>query len=167
AGRKGNMWLSHQELDKVLAEGAAWMVAHGYGDMEDLQTMEENGCLEGADPAAGSDRAKTWGLPQAGTRGSGNRFSDVQYYARSFQAHFRAKDRAAGRLRRLSQHREARAAPSRRPRPESARPPKRRHASFPRRPARSPRCLQETRPAGPDPGLDGDVVIRAGGRRGP
>src|SRR5437867_6586065 len=84
AGRKGNIRLSHQELDKVLAEGAAWMVAHGYGDMEDLQTMEENGCLEGADPAAVSDRAKTRGLPQAGTLGSGNHFLEVQYVERIF-----------------------------------------------------------------------------------
>ena len=84
AGRKGNIRLSHQELDKVLAEGAAWMVAHGYGNMEDLETMEENGCLEGADPAAVSDRAKTRGLPQAGTLGSGNHFLEVQYVERIF-----------------------------------------------------------------------------------
>ncbi|MBZ5563240.1 MAG: RtcB family protein [Acidobacteriia bacterium] len=34
AGRGGDVRLSHQDLDRLLAEGAAWMVAHGYGRAE-------------------------------------------------------------------------------------------------------------------------------------
>ena len=84
AGRKGDIRLSHQDLEKGLGQGASWMVGHGYGEMEDLQTMEENGCLDGADPAAVSDRAKTRGMLQAGTLGSGNHFLEVQYVEKIF-----------------------------------------------------------------------------------
>src|SRR5438552_15035019 len=31
AGRKGDIRLSHQDLEKVLGQGASWMVGHGYG----------------------------------------------------------------------------------------------------------------------------------------
>jgi tRNA-splicing ligase RtcB len=41
--------------------------------------------MEGADPAAVSDRAKKRGLPQAGTLGSGNHFLEVQYVERIFE----------------------------------------------------------------------------------
>ena len=60
------------------------MVEHGYGRPEDLTHCEESGCIDGADPAAVSDRAKTRGLPQIGTLGSGNHFLEVQYVERVF-----------------------------------------------------------------------------------
>jgi len=82
AGRGGSIRLSYQELDGVLAEGAAWMVEHGYGEPDDLTHCEEAGAIDSADPAAVSDRAKKRGLPQAGTLGSGNHFLEVQYVER-------------------------------------------------------------------------------------
>ena len=84
AGRGGDVRISYQELDRVLEEGAAWMVAHGYGRPEDLDTCEEGGTIDGADPAAVSDRAKKRGLPQIGTLGSGNHFLEVQYVEQTF-----------------------------------------------------------------------------------
>src|SRR5438094_306253 len=71
--------------DRVLLEGAAWMVEHGYGEPEDLSQCEESGTIEGADPTAVSDRAKARGLPQIGTLGSGNHFLEVQYVERVFE----------------------------------------------------------------------------------
>ncbi|HEY6292400.1 MAG TPA: RtcB family protein [Terriglobia bacterium] len=91
AGRGGNVRVSYPELDQLLQEGAAWMVAHGYGEPEDLETCEEAGTIDGADPAAVSDRAKKRGLPQIGTLGSGNHFLEVQYVERIFEP-------AAGRV---------------------------------------------------------------------
>jgi tRNA-splicing ligase RtcB (3'-phosphate/5'-hydroxy nucleic acid ligase) len=85
AGRKGDVQVSHKELDRVLLEGAAWMVEHGYGEPEDLSQCEESGTMEGADPTAVSDRAKARGLPQIGTLGSGNHFLEVQYVERIFE----------------------------------------------------------------------------------
>ncbi len=84
AGRGGDVRISYPELDRVLEEGAAWMVAHDYGRPEDLDTCEEAGTIDGADPRAVSDRAKKRGLPQLGTLGSGNHFLEVQYVERIF-----------------------------------------------------------------------------------
>ena len=84
AGRGGDVRISYPDLDHVLEEGAAWMVAHNYGTPEDLDTCEEAGTIDGADPRAVSDRAKKRGLPQLGTLGSGNHFLEVQYVERIF-----------------------------------------------------------------------------------
>lgn len=84
AGRGGDVRVSYQDLDCVLREGAAWMVAHDYGRPEDLETCEEGGTIDDADPAAVSDRAKKRGLPQIGTLGSGNHFLEVQYVEQIF-----------------------------------------------------------------------------------
>jgi tRNA-splicing ligase RtcB len=84
AGHSGNVRLSYQDLEKLLKDGAAWMVGNGYGRPEDLDTCEESGAIEGADAAAVSDRAKKRGLPQVGTLGSGNHFLEVQYVERVF-----------------------------------------------------------------------------------
>ncbi len=84
-GQKGNIRLSYQDLDRVLEQGAAWMVEHGYGRPEDLIHCEESGTIKGGDPSAVSDRAKNRGLPQIGTLGSGNHFLEVQYVERIFE----------------------------------------------------------------------------------
>jgi tRNA-splicing ligase RtcB len=84
AGQSGNVRISYPDLDKLLEEGAGWMVAHGYGRPEDLETCEENGAIDAAGPGAVSDRAKKRGLPQVGTLGSGNHFLEVQYVERIF-----------------------------------------------------------------------------------
>jgi tRNA-splicing ligase RtcB len=49
-----------------------------------LDTCEENGAIDDADPTGVSDRAKKRGLPQVGTLGSGNHFLEVQYVERIF-----------------------------------------------------------------------------------
>ena len=85
AGRKGFIQISYKDLDRVLAEGAAWMVENGYGYPEDLTHCEESGGMDGADPAAVSDHAKKRGLPQIGTLGSGNHFLEVEYVERIFE----------------------------------------------------------------------------------
>ncbi len=66
------------ELDAVMAEGAAWAVAHGHGTPEDLERTEEGGRLAGADPGRVSARARERGADQLGTLGSGNHFLEVQ-----------------------------------------------------------------------------------------
>ncbi len=79
AGQKGQLRLSYQDLNRLLVEGAAWMVEQGRGEADDLTHCEESGAIDGADPDAASDRAKARGLPQIGTLGSGNHFLEVQY----------------------------------------------------------------------------------------
>ncbi len=84
-GQKGNIRLSYQDLDRVLEQGAAWIVEHGYGRPEDLTHCEESGAIDGADPSGVSDHAKKRGLPQLGTLGSGNHFLEVQFVERVFE----------------------------------------------------------------------------------
>ena len=85
AGRGGQVQISYKDLERLLAEGAAWMVEHQYGNRGDLAHCEESGAIDGADPTAVSDRAKKRGLPQVGTLGSGNHFLEIQYVERIFE----------------------------------------------------------------------------------
>jgi len=76
-GSKGKIRLHSGQIDQVLAKGSRWAVENGYGRQEDLDTTEEGGEMEGADPSQVSDRAKERGAPQLGTLGSGNHFLEV------------------------------------------------------------------------------------------
>ena len=71
--------LSQQDEKSVLKNGARWAVSQGYGTKEDLEHIEEQGCIAGADPELISDRAIERGLAQLGTLGSGNHFVEVGY----------------------------------------------------------------------------------------
>jgi tRNA-splicing ligase RtcB len=81
-GMRGDIRLGGQDAERVMAQGAAWAVAHGYGVPEDLAHTESRGCLEGADPAQVSDRARRRGADELGTLGSGNHFMEVQVVER-------------------------------------------------------------------------------------
>ncbi len=65
------------ELRKLVTNGAEWSVSQGFGKPEDLEYIEENGKLAGADPDMVSDRAYERGTTQVGTLGSGNHFLEV------------------------------------------------------------------------------------------
>ena len=73
--------LNRQELTQVLTQGAAWAVEKGMGYEEDVEFLEENGCIEGARPDLVSDRAYQRGRSQLGSLGSGNHFAEIQYVA--------------------------------------------------------------------------------------
>lgn len=77
-GSKGDIRIKHDEEKKILTRGSKWAVDRGYGRAEDIELTEENGAIEGADPAAVSDRAYERGKKQVGTLGSGNHFIEVQ-----------------------------------------------------------------------------------------
>src|ERR1700722_20384713 len=57
-GRSGRIYLSLSELDDMLLGGAEWAVAQGYGRAADLERIEENGRMKGANPQEVSDKAK-------------------------------------------------------------------------------------------------------------
>lgn len=77
-GAKGKLRVSREQLDEILTNGARWAMENDYATEEDLERMEENGCMEGADPSKVSDSAMKRGLPQLGTLGAGNHFLEVQ-----------------------------------------------------------------------------------------
>ncbi len=85
-GGQGHVKLSAADLERVLAEGAPWMVSHGYGEGADAEFTESGGVLEGADPGRVSERAHQRGRPQVATLGSGNHFLEVQYVERIHDA---------------------------------------------------------------------------------
>ncbi|MDO8647002.1 MAG: RtcB family protein [Candidatus Diapherotrites archaeon] len=77
-GSKGKLKLSDKELKEVLEQGAEWIVNKGYGWKEDLERIEDYGCLKQADVSKVSIKALQRGMPQIGTLGSGNHFIEVQ-----------------------------------------------------------------------------------------
>ncbi|MEM5866849.1 MAG: RtcB family protein [Candidatus Aenigmatarchaeota archaeon] len=77
-GEVGKIKLSFSELDEVLVKGARWAVDHGYGTEKDLEHLEEQGCMKGANPDKVSNEAKKRGAPQLGTLGAGNHFLEIQ-----------------------------------------------------------------------------------------
>jgi tRNA-splicing ligase RtcB len=77
-GSTGEIRVSPSDERKLLVEGSAWVVRHGYGVQEDLDYTEERGAIKGADPDKVSARAYERGKNQSGTLGSGNHFLEVQ-----------------------------------------------------------------------------------------
>jgi len=77
-GSEGAIHLKGKSLNGVLERGAGWLVEQGIADSQDLELMEEKGCLKGADASLVSKRAKERALKQLGTLGSGNHFLEIQ-----------------------------------------------------------------------------------------
>ncbi len=78
-GRGGREGLRGANLERVLALGPRALLEDlGIGSQEELELTESGGCLDGADLAAVSARAKERGVGQIGTLGSGNHFLELQ-----------------------------------------------------------------------------------------
>jgi len=77
-GSRGQVKLSITELDRAVTDGLDWAVDHGYAWPEDPKTIEEEGCMEAADPSKVSNSAKSRGAPQLGSLGSGNHFIEIE-----------------------------------------------------------------------------------------
>ena len=76
-GRGGEFVLNRKQLEDVARKGARWALEHGYATAADLERTEENGRIDGADPAKISARAYERAHDQLGTLGSGNHFIEV------------------------------------------------------------------------------------------
>ena len=77
-GRKGDIKISPEELDRLLSEGVDWAVERGLAWEADRDHCEENGRMDMADPTCVSKRAKRRGLKQLGTLGAGNHYAEIQ-----------------------------------------------------------------------------------------
>ncbi len=77
-GSKGRVKLDPNQLDDVLRDGVHWAIENGYGNERDAEFCEENGRMKGADPSKVSPVAKSRGIPQVGSLGSGNHFFEIQ-----------------------------------------------------------------------------------------
>lgn len=80
-GSTGAIRLASAEMDAMLAGGARWAVACGFGQRADLERIEEGGAMPGADPAQVSEFARRRQRDEMGTLGSGNHYLEVQRVA--------------------------------------------------------------------------------------
>ncbi|MBI4980603.1 RtcB family protein [Candidatus Woesearchaeota archaeon] len=77
-GCKGFVKISKEEFKEVMIEGAQWCLKNGYATKEDVECIEEQGKIKGADPSKVSDSAIKRGFDQIGTLGSGNHYLEIQ-----------------------------------------------------------------------------------------
>jgi len=77
-GRGRRVKLSIEQIDKILEGGAKYLIEQGYGEKEDTENCEANGCLKEAGASFVSNYAKNRGRDQVGTLGSGNHFLEIQ-----------------------------------------------------------------------------------------
>jgi len=85
-GRGGNVRLKRNELIRLMEQGGRWALKNGFATQMDLLHTEEEGSMEGANPAMVSDRAIQRGLDQVGTLGAGNHFIEVDRVEEIFDA---------------------------------------------------------------------------------
>lgn len=83
-GSKGKITLNDQDMDGMLAGGAAWAVEMGYGLSQDLTRIEESGTSTNAKPELVSQKARERQRKEMGTLGSGNHYLEVQEVAEIF-----------------------------------------------------------------------------------
>jgi len=76
--RRKDFHITSSELDRIATEGVPYIVERGMGWHEDIEHCEENGHMENANPDKVSTNAKSRGLTQVGTLGSGNHFLEIQ-----------------------------------------------------------------------------------------
>lgn len=80
-GQGGRFQLADHELDLLLREGAQWCRDRGLANAHDIEHTEEQGRMDGADPARVSRQAHDRGRNQLGTLGAGNHFIEVDRVA--------------------------------------------------------------------------------------
>jgi tRNA-splicing ligase RtcB (3'-phosphate/5'-hydroxy nucleic acid ligase) len=85
-GSVGRVHLDAAEMDAMLTGGARWAVDRGYGTADDLERIEEHGCMPDAMPEEVSAHAKDRQRDEMGTLGSGNHYLEVQRVAKVFDS---------------------------------------------------------------------------------
>jgi tRNA-splicing ligase RtcB len=77
-GSTGKVHLGPTQMNAMLTGGARWAIEQGFGNIGDLNRIEEHGCMPGADATQVSDHAKQRQRDEMGTLGSGNHYLEVQ-----------------------------------------------------------------------------------------
>ncbi|MFZ2102890.1 MAG: RtcB family protein [Oricola sp.] len=85
-GSTSAIHLTDEGLDEMLAGGAEWAVRSGWGEIRDLERIEEHGRMEGGNPGFISPRAHKRQRHEMGTLGSGNHYLEVQQVAEIYDA---------------------------------------------------------------------------------
>lgn len=90
-GRKGFLKITYNDLEKIMVDGAKWMIEKGFGWYKDLESIEENGSIAGANPDNVSQKARERGKAQLATLGSGNHYLEIQKVAEIFDKDIASK----------------------------------------------------------------------------
>ena len=77
-GCKGFVKVNNSQFEEIMQNGVEWCIENGYGWKKDLERIEDGGILKGANPRNVSQKAKSRGINQLGTLGSGNHYLEVQ-----------------------------------------------------------------------------------------
>jgi tRNA-splicing ligase RtcB (3'-phosphate/5'-hydroxy nucleic acid ligase) len=85
-GSTGAITLDAVEMDAMLSGGARWAIERGWGEVRDLERIEERGDVAGARPDWVSERARERQRREMGTLGSGNHYLEVQGVAEILDA---------------------------------------------------------------------------------
>ncbi len=85
-GSQGDINLGKNQMDAMLAGGAAWALKEGYGESRDLEFIEDKGCAEDANHEYVSAKAKQRQQREMGTLGSGNHYLEIQEVTELFDA---------------------------------------------------------------------------------
>ncbi len=83
-GSTGRIHLDDDEMTAMLRGGARWAIDRGWGSREDLERIEEHGCMPGSEPEHVSQKARKRQQDEMGTLGSGNHYLEVQRVAEIF-----------------------------------------------------------------------------------
>ena len=76
--------LTGRGMNAMLQGGARWAVEMGYGAPADLERIEEQGCMAGAEPSQVSELAKTRQLEDMGTLRAPGQYLEVQRVAQVY-----------------------------------------------------------------------------------
>jgi len=77
-GQGTNIKLSDEDMKEILREGVNWTLKKGYASKKDVEHIESNGKIQGADDSKVSMKALGRGRNQLGTLGAGNHFLEIQ-----------------------------------------------------------------------------------------
>jgi tRNA-splicing ligase RtcB len=83
-GSRGKVHLNHESMIGMLTGGAKWALEQGFGETQDLERIEEHGCMPGAEPHYVSPKARERQKDEMGTLGSGNHYLEVQRVAKIY-----------------------------------------------------------------------------------
>jgi tRNA-splicing ligase RtcB len=77
-GVKGTLRISESQFDEVMKYGVKWCAENGLAWEDDPSHVEEGGFIKGSDPSKVSRQARSRGIEQLGTLGSGNHYLEIQ-----------------------------------------------------------------------------------------
>jgi len=77
-GVKGFLRVSEAQFDEIMKYGVKWCAENDLAWEDDPSHVEEGGFIKGADPSKVSRQARSRGIDQLGTLGSGNHYLEIQ-----------------------------------------------------------------------------------------